>query len=879
VAAGSSGLQIINVTVPGAPAPAGWSSVPGGAMAVAVDGDYACVAAGEPGVQLLSISDPLLPTLLGSCGMPGTASGIILTGDYAYVAEEPSFLRVIRIDDTTSPLTVGVCDVGMTLGGFTLAGDHAFVVGSGGIQAINIAEPVLPPVSVGTYDTPDLARGVTVAGDYLYVGDRESGLQVLDISDPENPTLAGSCATPGKAWKAAVAGDYAFLAADHSGLHAVDISDPTNPTIVGSCVTPGTAWDCVAAGDYVYVADRFSLEVIDVSDPGSPTPAGTCASPGGDIHGVAIAGDYAYVNESPRHLDVIDISNPEEPTLVGRCESSYPTLYGVAVAGDYVFLCTTGPIEVFDVQDPTNPSIVGECDMLDTPREILVSGDYAFVACTTGGLYVLDITDPTSPEIIGTCDTPDLARGIAVAGDYAFVGDYDSGVQVFRIFERFDHESDTGQSLAVDASDEPVVRLQFSTSQADSITWELTLDGGTSWGEYAPDSLWLVPPSTGDDIMWRSTHTYVERAVNPACTDLTLDWLYRFAIIDSVVDVPGDQGSHVRLHLTRSGYDFVEEEGTPIWTYNVLRRVDDGTAARIRQMTDGRRWSTQSNAAGGLPEMEWDDRRFVVGRAGAGRGELPAGTWEILGSFAALQQQEYIYVAETVADSTEAAFAYSVFCVTAHTTQPSVWHCSEPDSGYSVDNIAPGVPTGFAVSYTVADGNELSWEPCGDEDFQYFRVHRGDSEDFEPSPGNLVHVTVATNWLDSDGTCWHHYKLTALDHAGNASGPASPEEITGAEEAAMPTAPALYQCIPNPVAGAAEIRYDIPAGAGRVKLSIYDVTGRLVRTLVDGVATPGRNELRWERTDESGRPVASGVYFCRLEVDGQSMTRKLLLMK
>jgi hypothetical protein len=66
-------------------------------------------------------------------------------------------------------------------------------------------------------------------------------------------------------------------------------------------------------------------------------------------------------------------------------------------------------------------------------------------------------------------------------------------------------------------------------------------------------------------------------------------------------------------------------------------------------------------------------------------------------------------------------------------------------------------------------------------------------------------------------------------------------------------------------------------GPGRVRLAVYDLAGKLVRTLADEVQSPGRREAAWDRTDDAGRPVACGVYFARFETEGFRSSRKLVV--
>ncbi len=84
---------------------------------------------------------------------------------------------------------------------------------------------------------------------------------------------------------------------------------------------------------------------------------------------------------------------------------------------------------------------------------------------------------------------------------------------------------------------------------------------------------------------------------------------------------------------------------------------------------------------------------------------------------------------------------------------------------------------------------------------------------------------------------------------------------------------------PNPVNPMTTISYDLREAA-RVRLSIYDLSGRLVRTLVDGeTVSAGRKEESWDGRGRFGRQVAAGAYFCRLEASEFRGTIRMMLVK
>jgi hypothetical protein len=90
---------------------------------------------------------------------------------------------------------------------------------------------------------------------------------------------------------------------------------------------------------------------------------------------------------------------------------------------------------------------------------------------------------------------------------------------------------------------------------------------------------------------------------------------------------------------------------------------------------------------------------------------------------------------------------------------------------------------------------------------------------------------------------------------------------------------ALGNAYPNPMNPTTRIQFTNGTANGRVTLSIYDVTGRLVKTLVNGNLTAGVHEVVWDGTSDAGRPASNGMYFYRMSSPGFESSRKLVVMK
>jgi len=101
----------------------------------------------------------------------------------------------------------------------------------------------------------------------------------------------------------------------------------------------------------------------------------------------------------------------------------------------------------------------------------------------------------------------------------------------------------------------------------------------------------------------------------------------------------------------------------------------------------------------------------------------------------------------------------------------------------------------------------------------------------------------------------------------------------GADTPYIPVTTALMQNHPNPFNPTTTIPYDV-AMVGDVRIEIYDVSGSLVRTLVNGEKGIGRHVATWDGRDGAGSQVHTGVYFCRMTAPGYtSQAKKMLLLK
>jgi flagellar hook assembly protein FlgD len=84
--------------------------------------------------------------------------------------------------------------------------------------------------------------------------------------------------------------------------------------------------------------------------------------------------------------------------------------------------------------------------------------------------------------------------------------------------------------------------------------------------------------------------------------------------------------------------------------------------------------------------------------------------------------------------------------------------------------------------------------------------------------------------------------------------------------------------VPNPFNPTTTIHYSL-AVPGNVEIHVYDVAGRLVQELVNGLRVAGPHSVAWTGTDRRGEAVASGIYFVRMVTPQQVFTKKMVMLK
>ena len=345
-------------------------------------------------------------------------------------------------------------------------------------------------------------------------------------------------------------------------------------------------------------------------------------------------------------------------------------------------------------------------------------------------------------------------------------------------------------------------------------------------------------------------------------------------------DVKNDQGGQVRIRWAAS---YVDSVLRLVETYSVWRQVPTIAQAVLRP----------DRAVLASSPADARERARALAEAGSSQHVLlPEATaagvvfWEFLASLEAHGNGTYSYVAPTTSDSTAAGNPYTIFRVDA--VDPRIegypnppreniaWWRSKPDSGYAVDNLAPAAPAPFAGYYSSGTAT-LHWRPNTEPDLAGYRLYRGATADFTADGGSLIATPSDTAEVDVAGAPYY-YKVSATDVHGNESPTTTllPSGALGVEVEG--TGLSLATVVPNPLSNRATFRFRL-SRSGPARLTLHDIQGRQVRTLLDSPNASEIQAIEWDGADATGRRVAPGVYVLRLAAEGRVLSRKALVSR
>jgi hypothetical protein len=680
--------------------------------------------------------------------------------------------------------------------------------------------------------------GLTLVDDLAYVSSSSSGLMIFDISDPANPTWLGTADTPANCMSSLVIGDLAYVADAYSpGFCVIDVSDPTAPVLLGQ--TGG--WNsylydlALAAPDTFYLADAYyGVRIVEASDPTAPTTVGSFNSYRA-VWEVKVEGDLAFIPDD-QGLRIFDITDTVTPGQIGFAAAPGFN-YALARHGNHMIMASYDSLRVFDVTDPTDPILVGTHATRGATTRIRVVGDTAFLSQTVGqnigSLELFDVSDPTAPFSLGGFGTLKPVYDAEVREGHAFVTVDQRGLLSLEL-----------NSLAIpDLPDTLGLILPRHVTSAGDLALVTSSIEGLTIVDFTATGIPMIlgradTPGDGFDAAVQGDHAYVAdfsgglRVISIAdpTSPVEVGFLYPLGTVVGVA-VQGD-----RAFLCGRG--------------DGLRVVDisDPAAPSLVATLAMPDWALGVVVNGSVAYVACDDQGLQVVDISLPDSPVIVSSLPLEGKTSApFLDGETLYVCGSEAG--------------LHIVDVSL-----PEAPVLVSTLlTPGTVVEVAVASGVAYIADLS---AGAQIADVSNPAAPFLVGTLDTPNRTAHSIA----LVEDIVCmtdWEGGFITAdLDCRGISATPDFP-----------PRSKLVLTAAPNPFNPGTSLKFNLLQPA-RVDLEIYDVGGRLVRTLLSGRPMGrGPGQVSWDGRDDRGRAVAAGIYLGRLTAGEMSAVGRMVIVK
>ena len=334
---GAGGLTVVDVRDPAAPRIGEHLPAIDTVNDIALAGDLAYVAAGDSGLAVVNVADRAAPVLITVVDAGFSARHVVVEDGHAYVVgagpQGSGQLAVFDLGRPVAPVRVGAVPTGAGAADVAVQNGYAFVAsGRPGMTVIDARDPATPRVLASTGEAW-WTTGVLVDGPTAYVVDRLTGLWVLDVADPASPTMLASVPllTQREARGLALADRTLYATASRvpitrmfedewsQDVLPIDVTDPAHPQPLPFLMTEVRAKDLLVAGDRAYVASGRVIQRDFDSHAQLVVLRNLAAGAAGlrrwalDLPqvptGIAVAGDHAFVATGDAGLLVVPVAD------------------------------------------------------------------------------------------------------------------------------------------------------------------------------------------------------------------------------------------------------------------------------------------------------------------------------------------------------------------------------------------------------------------------------------------------------------------------------------------------------------------------------------------------------------------------------------------
>lgn len=676
---------------------------------------------------------------------------------------------------------------------------------------------------------------VVISGNYAFCS-AHGHLLSISFENPSAPELLAIRQFPSGTTSAFVQGNYAYFTGEQGACVAiVDISDPADPRTVSTFNTRANVYDIAVRGDYAYVPDYLGqLLIVNVADPGDPFVQSRLDIPN-ETYAVALRENFLYMVLSDSGLVVVDVADPAHPFIAAHVipdSSGRHLLSDIAISGDYAYVADNyGGLRIFSLSNPILPVCVSAI-LPDSNgiSKVIVDNNAAYCISPWHRLSIVDVTDPLAPSQVGYFEIEnENPRRAAILGT--------------RLFLLGNGYSGYGYVELLDVSDRANPGLLGSLHGCPFAPYYVALRGNYAFvgssGMYSLDISDPSHPIKVGEFSGYASHVAIADSTAYAFTDSS-----RLLILD--ISNPESLRVLGRDTLFWSPYDIAASTGYVYVSYGSLGfdivDVSNPQAPRVIR---------RFNSGASVTSMIWQgDYLYIM----EGLQILDVGDPEnprLVGSCTPPYSPRDFSVSGN--------YAYLISWDTWHQGgRLTIIDVTDKANPFYVSDIeATGRPGGIYAEgdYVFLTEYENLIEVV-DVSNPYSPVIISSRDSFGPGSELIVRDNIL--YVGGD------LSLTILEFR---------EPLAAHDDSRfLADAPDL-RCFPNPSNSSVSFDYTL-LETSLVRLSIYDISGRLLETIINEPQIGGAHHAAWESRDFS-----SGIYFARMRTGANSTVRKITLLK
>lgn len=696
----------------------------------------------------------------------------------------------------------------------------------------------------------DNYRSVASYGDYVYCGG-DYGLQIIDISDLDNPIFKNNCDIP---YSSEIAIDGIKLYAIRTnytygnyGLRTYDISDPMNPVFMSYYETIyNEVRDIAAHDDLVYLIEnspvgQYSysvIEIIDTSDPANPIHLGD-ETVDLRMYDLCVNDGYAYAlytyDLNPNGFYIFDVMNPEEPVSISSVDHGRAFSWDITISGHYAYISAYG-IMIYDISEPWSPELI-RVDNSFSGEELTIHGAVGYML-SAHYISTIDFSDPLNPQQMGNLYYNDDFRRLGVSENIGFAI-LDSGYPGY-----------SRNLQLIDFTDlyDPYFMGAYSPPE---VVYDVQVYEGHAYVANGYSGLQVIDIGDPSNPILGNNLEIQDKAV-----DIFIDGNYAYL---------ADYYAGLKIFDISDPQDPFQVGSYNIYQRNTFEIYVDGIYAYVINKER---------------QSPFTYYTYILDISDPSQPEL-------MNIIEGLYRPEYVLVNDNHAYfSTRQSL--EIFDVSDVSFPIHIASYFYRENGYGIDIegdyvYAATSPSGIEIIDVSDPENPIF--VSGYDSLYTSEIAVRDGYAFLSGAGRfyLMDVSDPTQPLLISSyfypMIYYQNKLTLHDEYIYLAAYSSLRILrltpTGLEEVEVisPENYSLSQNYPNPFNAMTTIRYDLPEQSD-VRIEIYDIMGRKIKTLVSGITPAGSHSVTWDSDD-----IPSGIYFYTITAGEYRDSNSCVLLK